>query len=163
MYDKKFEYAIEIVFKHEGGFVNNPADPGGETNFGISKRSYPNVDVINLTEEQAKDIYYRDFWLKGKYNQIDDKFLAAKVFDSGVNMGNKQAAKLLQRACLAAGKTLVVDGIFGKKTIKAVNECDPTVLIAVFKSEMASYYRLIITRNPSLSVFKNGWNIRAYS
>jgi len=162
MYDKNFDYAIEIVLKHEGGLVNNPSDPGGLTNFGVSQRSYPNVDIMRLTVSKAKDIYYRDYWMKGRYNKIDHKKLSAKVFDSAVNMGNKQANKLIQRACLAAGQPLVVDGMLGRKSFAAINACDGDLLLAVFKSEMASYYRLIIAKKPSLAVFKNGWKRRAY-
>jgi len=162
MYDKNFEYAIEIVLKHEGGLVNNPADPGGLTNFGISQRSYPNVDIMRLTVEKASDIYFKDYWLKGRYNQIAHKELSAKVFDSAVNMGNRQANKLIQRACLAAGKNIVVDGALGRKSFEAINSCDGNLLLAVFRSEMASYYRLIIAKKPSLAVFKNGWKRRAY-
>jgi lysozyme family protein len=164
MYDKNFDYAIDIVLKHEGGSAisNHSADPGGLTRYGISQRSYPNVNIRNLTLEKAKDIYYRDYWVKGRYNKINHKKLSAKVFDAAVNMGNKQANKLIQRACLTAGKSLVVDGMLGKKSFKAINECDGDLLLAVFKSEMASYYRLLIARRPSLAVFKNGWKKRAY-
>lgn len=58
----KFEEAVEFVLAYEGGYVNDPNDPGGETNFGISKRAYPNVDIKNLTREDVIDIYRRDYW-----------------------------------------------------------------------------------------------------
>ena len=59
-----FDEIIEVVLHHEGGYVNDPKDPGGETNYGISKRAYPDVDIKNLTEDGAKDIYRRDYWEK---------------------------------------------------------------------------------------------------
>src|SRR5690606_28008981 len=57
--DERFRRAVEVVLKHEGGYVNNPSDPGGETKYGISKRSYPELDIANLTQEDAIAIYYR--------------------------------------------------------------------------------------------------------
>ena len=55
-----FNEAIEIVLKHEGGYVNDIDDPGGETMMGISKKAYPNLDIKNLTKEDVKNIYYKD-------------------------------------------------------------------------------------------------------
>ena len=60
--DMSFDRIIEFTLQEEGGYVNNPADPGGMTKYGISKRSYPNLDIANLTIDQAKAIYERDFW-----------------------------------------------------------------------------------------------------
>ena len=62
----KFDDIIKVVLKHEGGYVNDPKDPGGETNFGIAKRSHPDVDIENLTEDEAKDIYKEHYWIKTK-------------------------------------------------------------------------------------------------
>ncbi len=59
--DRKFAVALEKVLAHENGYVNDPDDPGGETKFGISKRSYANLNIKDLTREQAAEIYYRDF------------------------------------------------------------------------------------------------------
>ena len=59
-----FDKAMNFVGLMEGGYVNDPIDKGGETKYGISKRSYPNLDIKNLTKEQAREIYYKDFWLK---------------------------------------------------------------------------------------------------
>jgi hypothetical protein len=60
-----FEEIIEIVLEHEGGYVNDPDDAGGETKYGIAKRWYPDVDIKNLTKEQAKKIYHTDYWRIG--------------------------------------------------------------------------------------------------
>lgn len=58
----RFDKCVEFVLASEGGYVNDKYDAGGETKFGISKRAYPDLDIINLTIEQAKDIYYKDYW-----------------------------------------------------------------------------------------------------
>jgi lysozyme family protein len=129
---------------------------------GISKRSYPNLDIKNLTRDQAKEIYFRDFWLKGKYEQIEDENIAIKLFDLSVNMGIGQANKLVQRALLAVGVNVAEDGIIGSITLKAINEADPTDLLAALKSESAGHYRLIANLNPSQKRFIEGWLSRAY-
>src|SRR4051812_29003946 len=94
-----FDQAIPTILKHEGGYVNDTKDPGGETNWGISKRSYPQLDIKNLSREQAIYFYRRDWWNKYNYGAIHDQQVATKVFDIAVNMGASQAHKLLQRAC----------------------------------------------------------------
>ena len=76
MYSFKFEKAFKYVIYNEGGYVNDPSDLGGETKYGISKRSYPNLDIKHLTLEQARKIYFCDYWLKGKFEQISDDTLA---------------------------------------------------------------------------------------
>lgn len=87
-----FNYCVEQILKHEGGYVNDPRDPGGETNFGISKRAYPNLDIKSLTKEVAIEIYRRDYW-----NRIDKTFpeLNLLVFDAAVNQGVSAANNLV--------------------------------------------------------------------
>lgn len=89
--------AIEFVLRHEGGYSNDPNDPGGETNWGISKRSYPDRDIKNLTIDQAKDIYYNDYWLKNDC-EIREWPLDLILFDTAVNMGSKRAKVLQQES-----------------------------------------------------------------
>jgi lysozyme family protein len=163
MYSRKFLKAFEYLMYHEGGYSNDPKDAGGETKFGISRRSYPNLDIKNLTPEQAKQIYFCDFWQKGKYEQIEDENIATKFFDLAVHTGISQAIKLIQRALRAAGTQVAEDGIIGPITLKAINEADSTDLLAALKSESAGYYRLIANANPSQQKFIAGWLNRAYS
>lgn len=92
-----FEESVKHVLSHEGGYVNDPDDPGGETKYGISKRAYPNLDIANLTREDAKAIYKRDYW-----DAIGADNLPASVryaaFDTAVNMGVGAAKKLLRES-----------------------------------------------------------------
>lgn len=91
-----FERAFRIVVGEEGGYVNDPRDPGGETKYGISKRSYPNVDIKNLTLEQARAIYREDYWDALKLDgQPWHKALC--LFDCAVNQGRAVAVELLQQ------------------------------------------------------------------
>jgi lysozyme family protein len=163
MYSEKFLKAFEYLMYHEGGYVNDKKDAGGETHYGISKRSYPNLDIKNLTRDQAKQIYFCDFWTKAKCEQVNDDNLAIKFFDLCVNTGISQAIKLIQRALRSAGQTVAEDGIIGSATLAAVNKADPTDLLAALKSESAGYYRLIANANPSQQRFIEGWLNRAYS
>ena len=81
-----FDEIITFVLKSEGGYVNDPKDPGGETKYGISKRAYPMEDIKNLTLDKAKAIYRRDYYDKA----VDSKMTfgqAAFMFDTAVNMG----------------------------------------------------------------------------
>jgi lysozyme family protein len=88
-----FNVAVNLVLAHEGGYVNNPDDPGGETNFGISKRAYPTVDIKNLTREEAIAIYKRDYW-KSWMEAQTDQHLANCLLDSAVNQGVAAAAAM---------------------------------------------------------------------
>lgn len=162
-YTEKFKAAIPLVLTHEGGYVDDPHDRGGETNMGISKRSYPNVDIKNLTVDQATAIYYKDFWCKGPYENIADYALAKKVFDTAVNTGTSRALKFLQQAANAQGAHLTVDGIAGPKTIAAINAMHAPSLLASYREVQANFYLDIIKRNPTQAKFKNGWLKRANS
>jgi lysozyme family protein len=162
MYSSKFLKAFDYLMYHEGGYVNDKQDAGGETKFGISKHSYPNLDIKSLTRDQARQIYFVDFWMKAKCVQINDENIAIKFFDLCVNMGISQAVKLIQRALRATGQNVVEDGLIGPITLTAINKADPTDLFAALKSETAGYYRLVVQANPSQQKFINGWLSRAY-
>lgn len=161
--DECFERAIGVVLAHEGGYVNDRRDPGGETKFGISKRTYPSVDIKNLTRDQAADIYRRDWWDRLRLGEIQDPDVAAKVMDLAVNVGAGTGFRLLQRALLAAGQKVTVDGVMGPQTLAAVNAAEPRILLAALRAEAAGHYRLLIAKNPKLAVFEQGWTNRAYA
>lgn len=129
--DNKFTNAFNFLIEHEGGFINDPVDDGGATNFGISLRFYKLLnkdatkdDIENLTLDDARKIYYEYWWVKYNYNSIDSYDLVEKIFDFSVNMGPSQAHKLLQSAvnCFFAEDRLAEDGIIGTETIAACNE-----------------------------------------
>src|SRR5882724_9263143 len=123
----EFNIAIKVVLANEGGYVNNPADPGGETNFGISKRSYPNVDIKNLTRDSAAEIYRHDYWLYGDLNNQD---VATKLLDMSVNMGIKRAITLCQISLNDIGEHCGVDGKWGHGTESTINGSDANVLLS---------------------------------
>lgn len=85
-----FDQALKFVLEREGGYVNDAADPGGETNLGISKRAYPNLDIRNLTPELAGMIYRSDYWNAAGCDALTPG-MALVVFDSAVNVGVARA------------------------------------------------------------------------
>jgi len=90
-----FDRAIAFVFKWEGGYVNDPRDPGGETHWGISKRAYPMLDIKDLQKEEAADIYRHDYWEKSGADKLMWP-LNLVVFDTAVNMGVRRAKDMLE-------------------------------------------------------------------
>lgn len=171
-----FGAAIPYVLEHEGGWSDDPADPGGATKFGVSLRLLRDLgfdvdhdgdvdrdDVLALTREQAVDIFHREWWLKYDYGSLGSQMVAEKVFDLAVNMGPGQGHRILQRALRAAGGvTLLEDGVIGPKTWGAARAADPWALRVALRSEAAGFYRLLAAQKPSLAVFLTGWLRRAY-
>lgn len=123
-----FDDAFERTIGHEGGYVNDPHDPGGETKFGISKRAYPGEDIRGLTIMRARELYRRDYWDRIQGDQLPG-WISAQVFDAAVHSGVKQAAIWLQRAVGAHP-----DGAIGAKTIAAARRADPAVAVARFNA-----------------------------
>ena len=89
-----FDRAVRFVFDHEGGYNNHPSDPGGETNYGISKRAYPNEDIPNMTEARAREIYYTDYWQEAGC-ELFPWPMSLVLFDTAVNTGVSRATRLL--------------------------------------------------------------------
>jgi lysozyme family protein len=166
MTDPGFEAAIGPLLNHEGGYVNDAQDPGGETKYGISKRQYPDLDIADLTVDQARAIYHRDYWLALKADRMPLR-VGVKLFDLAVNVGVGTAGKLLQRALRACGDPALVveeDGAIGVATLNAVQQAPQNVLLAALRSEAAGHYRVLVAEKPmQLGKFLRGWTSRAYA
>ena len=147
-----FNEIIDVVLHHEGGYVNDPKDPGGETNFGISKRAYPDVDMKTLTKESAKDIYKRDYWDRNHCGDLPDE-LRHVYFDMCVNMGRGRATKIMQETANTKGADLKVDGGMGPKTIGALKNIE----LERVRAYRVKYYVNLIDRKPDLEKFYFGW------
>lgn len=155
-----FDKCIKVVLKSEGGYVNHPSDPGGETNFGIAKRFFPNEDIKNLTIERAKELYKSHYWDPMKLEGINDESLALHIFDFGVNAGRSRSIRLIQGIVGAAP----VDGICGPITKGKINSFVPIEKDAgtysaldLFKEGRKHYYTDLANRKPDLNVFLQGW------
>ncbi|MCT6720026.1 glycoside hydrolase family 108 protein [Acidovorax sp. K2F] len=142
-----FRDLIDRVLSHEGGYVNHPNDPGGETKFGIAKRSYPSVDIKALTREDAVAIYERDFWQRVQGDKLP-RALAFQALDAAVNHGIGNAVRWMQRAAGVAD-----DGIIGPATLAAVGRADPADLVLQFNAERLEFYAKLQT----FDTFGRGW------
>lgn len=132
-----FDQSFKALIGHEGGFTDNQKDPGNwtggkvgsgickGTKFGISAKSYPDLDIKNLTLEQAKSIYRSDFWDKCWTDKLPE-CVRFDVFDAAVNSGVRQAGKFVQQAAGMTGPE--VDGMIGSNSLKAVAKIDPQTL-----------------------------------
>jgi len=116
MSSTNFNGAVDLILAHEGGYSNDPADPGGETNYGISKRAFPGIDIKKLTRLQAIELYREHYWQPLKCDQLPSG-TDLMAFDAAVQHGVPTAAKLLQQA---AG--VVADGHIGPITMAAVTK-----------------------------------------
>lgn len=153
----EFDPAVDFVLKHEGGYSDDPHDAGGETKFGISQKYHPDVDIPNLTVDQAKAIYF-DTWVRYRWREFDSQDVANKVFDYAVNMGPSHAHRVLQRALRACGQLVEEDGKLGPKTLAAANLAPEIPLLVALRCEGAAWYRM--KRDPH---FERGWLNRAYA
>jgi len=140
-----FDTAFGRLIGHEGGYVNNPRDPGGETKFGISKRSYPDVEIASLTIDQAKAIYLRDFWAPLGEAHPAVKF---QVFDFAVNSGMQTALRKLQLAIGVAD-----DGHWGPLSAAKLAGMDVNDVLMRFAAERLDFMRRLST----WSTFGAGW------
>ncbi len=145
-----FEKAFNFVINAEGGYVNHPKDPGGETKFGISKRTYPFLDIKNLTLDKAKELYFMDYWEKVKADALPSTIQLA-VFDAAVNQGPAFAVGTLQ-ACLG----VKVDNVIGPKTLEALSKADARKLLRAYMDRRLLRY--FEARNAHL--FLKGWMAR---
>lgn len=142
-----FDRAFELLIGHEGGYSNDARDPGGETKFGVSKRSYPTEDIKALTLDRAKAIYRKDFWGPAGCDAVPDA-VKFDLFDTAVNSGASRAIKLLQAAVGA-----LEDGQLGPKTLQAVNSMPSGTLLARYNGHRLKF----MTDTPQWATFSKGW------
>ena len=146
-----FDIAFERLIGHEGGYVNHPEDPGGETNWGVTLRTAREAgytgSMRDLTRDQAKEIYRTAYWGRAQAEQYDGA-IAFQVFDAAVNHGIGQAIRFLQRAVGVAD-----DGAVGPVTLAAVRAMSVTDVLARFNAERLDFY----TKLSTWPTFGKGW------
>lgn len=167
----KFFPAFERTLVHEGGYANDPQDPGGETFYGVSRRAFPNwqgwqaVDALKelgkiddpLSESMMnalKNFYLAEFWMPLCLDRFPHVYqeLAEQVFDFGVNAGTRRAAMTLQGVINIFHTVLKVDGVIGPKTLWEMTELSPEILVTEYKRLRIVYYKSL--NKPR---FENGW------
>lgn len=146
----EFKEAVNHILKFEGGYVDNPFDPGGETKYGISKRAHPNVDIKQLTKQDAKEIYRIHYWERVQCDEMPERFRLI-YFDAAVNHGVIYATKTLQSIL-----GVTIDGIVGPQTIGTAKGYNVDKLIMRFaEARKNSYFD-----NRNFWKFGSGWITR---
>jgi len=172
-----FNLALSKVLSHEGGYVNDPDDLGGETYKGISRKSHsswsgwaiidqnkikPNYPKSIEANEKLRNLveqfYFDTFWKPLKADEIQNQTSAESVFDFAINAGIKTATKLVQY--IVGTKA---DGIIGEKTLSKINSIDFGYFQAALTVAKLKYYLFIIQRRPTSKKFLLGWLSRSLS
>lgn len=143
----KFEEAFARVIDHEGGYVNDPRDRGGETKFGISKRAYPQEDIAALTLERAREIYRRDYWGPAGCHVVPPA-ISFDLFDMAVHSGVLAAVRALQSAL-----GVTIDGVLGPRTLQAAQSMPVLRLVARLNGARLLY----MTQAPTWPSHGRGW------
>lgn len=173
---EKWKLLIEMVLKHEGGFVDDPTDSGGKTYRGIASASHPTwkgwsilkkheplkrnqIVKDDYLDELVYEVYKKNYYIPMKIDMINDLMISAHVFCHGVNAGNKAAIKLLQKAINVVHCTnIIVDGIIGSTTLQYTNMDNKTYELGVeLINQRNEFYRSIVRNKPSQKKFLNGW------
>ena len=155
---ENFDKCLEIILHHEGGYVNHPKDPGGETNMGVTKRVYQKwggtKDMRDLTIADVSPIYKKNYWDKIKGDDLPNG-LDLCVFDFGVNSGPGRAAKFLQRII-----GVTPDGGIGPITLGALKEYleknDVISVIDEYQNKRQDFYEEL----KHFETFGRGWTRR---
>ena len=155
---QNFAQALQAVLKHEGGFVNNPKDPGGMTNLGCTKAvweehcGHPVEEkaMRALTPADVAPLYKRKYWDKVQGDELPNG-VDYVVFDCAINSGPGRAAKMLQ-ACVGVEP----DGGIGPKTLAAVRAMDPQQLVKDYAKRRLSFMMDL----PAWGTFGKGWTRR---
>jgi lysozyme family protein len=150
-----WQKSFELMLKSEGGYVNNPADPGGRTNLGVTQATWESwvgrpsdeAEMRSLTPEKVEPLYKKKYWdaVRGDELPVGLDYL---MFDFAVNAGPGRAIKVMQSA---AGVT--PDGGFGPITLAAVQAADPVILLEEFSHAKEDFYRSLNT----FATFGKGW------
>jgi len=157
----EFSLFIDGLLKAEGGY--SPKDnTAGQVKYGLTERFLKSIgwsgEVKDITVDQAKDIYKREFWDKYRLGSITSQRMANLLGHLMVNNGTVTAIKMVQRALNSIGSKVTVDGIIGKVTIGAINAADEASLIKALKSEAEFRYRTLAYARPDIYADDlNGW------
>jgi lysozyme family protein len=161
-----FDSIIDSILLLEGGYIDDKRDSGSETKLGISKKSYPELDIKALTREEAKYIYKQDFWNSQGYRVVRNPALARKILNIAINCGAKTSVILLQRTLRAFGfDDLEVDGEYGEITNQCIKKIIKQNNLDLFLQALSLiqkvYYYKIVSEQPHKKVFLDGWLNRA--
>ena len=149
-----FDECLKMLLHHEGGYVNHPSDPGGETNLGVTKKVYQEwggtKDMKDLTVEDVAPIYKKNYWDRCKCDDLESG-VDWVVFDWAVNSGTGRSAKAIQKICGASQ-----DGAIGPKTLALIGKQNTQYVIEEFGKIRQDFYESLKT----FDTFGKGWTRR---
>lgn len=170
----KINEMVNQILSHEGGFVNDPDDRGGATNFGVTLKTYSEwlgrpasvAEVRAMKVETAKEIYLSRYYYTPRINGFPEE-VQPQIFDCSINHGPRRAVKFVQTVCNLAGfGPVAVDGVNGPNTMevaKTANQEMGVYFNNAIADERIDFYHRIVASNPSQKKFLNGWLKRANS
>lgn len=150
---------IDRIIAREGGdkVTNDPVDPGGLTKFGLSKRANPDLDIANLTYDQAKGVYIDKYFLKPGFQQLPE-ILQEAVTDFGVHSGPQTAVRFLQKLC-----GVKQDGVLGPSTLEALAKLPVADVLQAYRRERVLFLAKQVVDAPAKAKYLLGWLNRALS
>jgi lysozyme family protein len=178
-----FEKAYDITMSHEGGYVNDPDDAGGETYCGVSRKNFPNwqgweyIDQVKRTRDiktnevlnhdtlkaMVKLFYKAEFWDYHNLDSFEFQEIANEIFDTGINMGRVIGARFLQKALNLLNKNeqkfddLKIDGKIGSKTLRCFQYVNYRTVLKVMNGLQFNKYVELCEKNPVYEKFFYGW------
>lgn len=159
----RFTDCLAFVLKAEGGFSDDPADPGGATMHGVTQRVYdayrtnlglPTQSVANIADSEVSDIYKSEYWEPTSCDQLPVG-VDLCVFDFAVNAGDTRSEETLQQAL-----GVTVDGQIGPQTITAAQAAEPQALANHMLDLREEFYQALVVRKPAEAKFLDGWSNR---
>lgn len=172
-FDTAYAWASPHEFNLQKHYSNNPADPGGPTNYGITLRTLMGLgslgdinhdgrvdiqDVWDMQEPDARRIWKRYYW---RYDDLNSQAVATKAFDIGINLGLYTAVRYLQTAANRYGQSIAIDGQLGPATVAAVNACKAEDILAELCSQQRNHYLNWLAQKPDRDQFSAGLLARA--
>lgn len=174
MSEQRIDEMVETILHHEGGFVNDPADRGGATNWGVTINTYSKwlkrpatvEEVRNMDKDVAIEIYKKNYYYNPRINTLPD-LVQPMVFDMSINHGPRNGNKMLQKTVNLAGfGPISADGVIGPGTRRALNKAVDAMgsyFVNALVEERLKFYNRIVERRPNNKKFLRGWTKRANS
>lgn len=159
-----FWLALPYILKHEGGWSDDPADPGGATNYGITLKTASSIGICTkeqlraITPEQVAGIYQRGYW---RFDGLSSQRVATKLFDLCVNFGRRVGISMAQDAMTLMGASLISDGLMGPETDRCINAVAENQMLTALAHEAQARYLDIVSKRPESKKFLTGWLKRA--
>jgi len=187
----EFKEAYAITSAHEGGYVNDPVDRGGETYRGIARVHHPewsgwkrvdaarrkagfprSLNTDRTLQNNVKAFYKQAYWDRFRGDEISDQAVANELYDTGVNMGVRRAVRFLQSSLNLLNRNqrdyedLIVDGLFGRKSLDALakllrKDRGSDALVKMMNIQQGARYVEIMASDSSQERFARGWIKRA--